>query len=173
MFPHWLFNKIYKGCCFFQCSFTGPTAIRKQIPVWSNWLWTRTHIRIIQLSICLEFVNQIWYLQYSPNCSGPVKVRATKNDRTCLTINGCCHATIRVTQTQSITRTISQGGNIKNLFACKYFIYFNCCDKIIHGNGSTESWHAKWNLIYYLYPPILNIDLLLLFNALAETSIFL
>ena len=41
-----------KGAAFSVARLLGPTTITKPILVWSNWLWTRTHGRFNQLSIC-------------------------------------------------------------------------------------------------------------------------
>ena len=62
--PGYSINYI-KGAAFSVARLLGPTTITKQILVWSNWLWTRTHSRFNQLSICqsnliFTILNKFW-----------------------------------------------------------------------------------------------------------------
>ena len=53
-----------------------PT-LRKQIPIWSNWLWAKTHSRFNKLLICK---SNLIYIQDSTNFSWPSKGEGYKNE---------------------------------------------------------------------------------------------
>ena len=53
------------------------TTLRKQIPIWSNWLWAKTHSRFNKLLICK---SNLIYIQDSTNSSWPSKGEGYKNE---------------------------------------------------------------------------------------------
>ena len=75
--PPWLLNHIKGVLLYPMLVYWDQTTLRKQIPIWSNWLWAKTHSRFNKLLICK---SNLIYIQDSTNFSWPSKGEGYKNE---------------------------------------------------------------------------------------------